>query len=103
MKLRREKDHSRQKKQHAPGMGAGGGRGGGKHGLFEKLRDVLNGQMVKNKEEPIRVETGKVINSEPRSTGEDVKLLPTCNEKALKSFKFGCFGCNKENCLERER
>lgn len=57
MKLQSEKDHSRQNKRHAPGVGAG------EHGLFEKLRDVLDGQMVKNKEEPIRVETGKVIQS----------------------------------------
>lgn len=49
----------------------------------------------------MRVETGKVIISEPRMPGRDSELL-TCSEKAFMNFKFGCFGCNKGNYLKRE-
>lgn len=55
----------------------------------------------KNKGESMRVETGKVIISEPRMPGRDSELL-TCSEKAFMNFKFGCFGCNKGNYLKRE-
>lgn len=50
----------------------------------------------------MRVETEKVSNSDSRGSGEDSELFPECNEKALMSFKFGCFGYNKENHLKRE-
>lgn len=50
----------------------------------------------------IRVETGKVINSEPRLPGKDSELCPTCHEKAFMRFKFGGCGCNKGSYLKRE-
>lgn len=50
----------------------------------------------------MRVETEKVNNSDSRGSGEDSELFPKCNEKALTSFKFGCFRCNKENHLKRQ-
>lgn len=97
MGVQREKGHSRQKEQHAPGSWDKR-----KHGLLEKQRDVLNGQRYKNKREAMRVETGSINNSEPRRPGKDSELLPTHSEKVFTSFEFGCFGCNKENCLERK-
>lgn len=45
----------------------------------------------------------EIINSEPARPDKDSKLLSTCKEKALGSFQFGSFGCNKEMCLERGR
>ena len=50
----------------------------------------------------MRVKTRKVSNLGPRGSGKESKLFPKCKEKAFMSFMFGCFGCNKENCLERE-
>lgn len=48
------------------------------------------------------VKTEKVSNCESRGSGEDSELFPKYNEKAFMSFKFGCFGCNKENYLKGE-
>lgn len=40
----------------------------------------------KNMGEPMRVETGKIINSGPKVPGKDSELLSACNEKAFVSF-----------------
>ena len=62
--------------------------------------------LIKLREEKGRgsmaVKTEKVSNCESRGSGEDSELFPKYNEKAFMSFKFGCFGCNKENYLKGE-
>lgn len=73
-----------------------------KHGLFEKLSNVLNGQMVQKQGGTHKGWDWEIINSEPTRPGKDSKLS-TCKEKALESFQFGSFGCNKEMCLVRGR